>query len=731
MLHFRIKKQNILLPILFLIFIVGGFGLSKVSVANAGWCVYTTGDGNDLAAKEITATDENSCTGNEACGLMSGRNPGSCQYFTDKTKADKAFQDLDKQNKVINSNVAAAEKQIGLQSGEVCKNFHYLSITSWIDCVLLWIMQFLIILLKIAASIFNMVIDTNVFNQVLRNNDAIYTAWATVRDLLNVCFILVLLFSAFCTVFQIDRYSYKKILLRLVLMALLVNFSFPITRFIIDFSNVLMYYFINNPAMGLTSKTLWGNYAGNTGLAAIINQSDSSVNASYLLACVIFVFIFAITLLILSVMLLIRIVVLAILLIFSPLAFTGTVVPGLTGYASKWWDQLFSNAFFGPIMIFMVYVAITMMDKLSSLQKTANSFAIGVTTQQPSLIGDFAFFAIPIVILWIGMGMAQTMSIAGAGAVTGRGKRIINWGLRAGSGFNFLTGSGFNFLNRRFQSYQKERQKRRDEVLKDNAGQRLGRGMNTAIDTLRSNLPLPGRARARRRLENMHSANVKEYMKEIDNVTNEDELATLYEQASNNAQREAVIRRAASIGGTGTILGRNNHSNNRQGLTDFMANTFGDNERTARLTSEIVHLEEAKNNNQYAGSSTYNGNNYVLNRGAAGTYAAGTPVRAAVFGAAGGSHPQNIARNLKSGFITTTNPGAPATYNADFENFLQDMGNDFTNIFTQEGSTTQLREIPASVINRLQEMRNNGINPAPGSRTETLINELVNAGWLT
>ncbi|MDP1619484.1 MAG: hypothetical protein Q8M12_00635, partial [bacterium] len=94
--------------------------------------------------------------------------------------------------------------------------------------------------LNIAVILFAWIIDAEKLRAILVH-PAIFKSWSLVRDFLNIGFILVLLFSAFSTIFQVDKYSYKKILLWLVIMALLVNFSYPITRFIIDVSNTLMY----------------------------------------------------------------------------------------------------------------------------------------------------------------------------------------------------------------------------------------------------------------------------------------------------------------------------------------------------------------------------------------------------------------------------------------------------------------------------------------------------------
>lgn len=282
-------------------------------------------------------------------------------------------------------------------------------------------------LLSLSGTLFAMIVDVKNFNTVFHGTTStgenlLYAVWKLVRDFLNIAFILVLLYSAFCTILQIESYNYKKILLKLVIMALLVNFSFPITRFIIDASNVLMYTIINT-LFGTTINSQFANITHGGGIDAIL-ALNSSASLPNLLAAIVFVFILAITLLAIGILLVIRLVVLAMLLIFSPLAFVATIFPDTGGYSSKWWDNLFRYSFFGPIMLFVIYIATQMLAAASSLQKSALANAQS-NSLEPGLIGTMAFFTVPIVILWLGMGVAQSMSIAGAATVMGGAQKFI------------------------------------------------------------------------------------------------------------------------------------------------------------------------------------------------------------------------------------------------------------------------------------------------------------------
>lgn len=697
----KFTKKSKLFIAIFVLAVVVGIGFSGIKSVQAEECVCKSydefGDLTPVKSTLVNLTSEDECK--EHCKNSEG------YYFGKK--------DTNTYNTTLNTQKNDVCKGVGLTSG----------VKSWMNCVLLYVLNFVSLLLPIAGTIFTWVIEPNNMNAVI-NNGAIYASWALVRDTLNIAFILVLLFSAFCTVFQVEKFNYKKILLTLVIMALLVNFSFPISRFIIDAANSMMYFFLNGLDFGKQAPgNFFAGFANDANIGNIFGATVSS-DTSFLIAAIIFVFIFAITLLVIAVLLVIRIVALAFLIIFSPIAFTGTIVPSLASMANKWWDNLFKYAFFGPIMVFMLYVASKMMNYIQVDGAIFNKIAGAQSDASvSSFVSAVALYSVPIVILWIGIGIAQSMSIYGAEDVVGRAKRAINW--------TRDRASGYNWFERRRQAFLSERKKRSDEAFRENWGRSIGHGINRVEDTIHGALPIPGSTRARKRIEDMHNADVREYMKEISDITNEGELANRWERTGNRDEREAIVRRLASIGGSDTLLNRAGYTSNRVGFANFVRDNFGENERSLRLGEALADLETTKGNVQYKGAVTYDTatGGYQLNRGAANAATIG-----AQFAAAGGEHPQNVARKLKSGFVVTTGPtGTAPAFNDDFERFLQNMGTDFNNQFTNGVNNNQLREIPASVINQLQTMRNATppINPPAGSRTEYLITQLVAAGRLT
>ncbi len=316
--------------------------------------------------------------------------------------------------------VDATKKLAGIE--DVCQiDLSHGVLYNVLTCVLEIVLKLGGAILEAAVGLFAWTVDAGKLSAVI-NNDAIYQTWTVVRNFLNIAFILVLLFSAFATIFQVDKYSYKKTLLWLIIMALLVNFSYPITRFIIDLSNSLMYTILNSNFGGFANDPgkILTTMNGFTDLQGII-VPNGSPSLTQLLASVVFIFILALTVLSMSILFLIRIIALAVIIIFSPVAFVGSII----GKGKQWWDYLFKYAFFGPIMVFMLAVAIKTMSAMDQL-----SVDTGLTNGavvNDSFITSISKFIIPIVILWIGMGVAQWFSIAGAKEVTGRAQKFAKW----------------------------------------------------------------------------------------------------------------------------------------------------------------------------------------------------------------------------------------------------------------------------------------------------------------
>ena len=291
-------------------------------------------------------------------------------------------------------------------------------------------------LVLISAFMFDMVVKPDVSNgksffDIVVRDDSIYIAWAMVRDFLNLFFMLALLFSAFSTIFQVEKYHLKKIIILLVVMALLVNFSYPITRFVMDLSNSAMYFFVGlmqqavNASAASSSSALIAKMSDMGMLSkAILEKADIPA----LLLSIIFQFILFVTLFAYAINLLIRILAFAILLIFSPVGFTLSFFPSTSNVANSWWDSLIKYAVMGPLMIFFLLLA-----NLTFNATGQQQFSTPETLQNIGFIGSSLLFAIPIAFLWVGLIASQKFGGEASASAMGIAKKTGNWVKNNGS----------------------------------------------------------------------------------------------------------------------------------------------------------------------------------------------------------------------------------------------------------------------------------------------------------
>ena len=88
-----------------------------------------------------------------------------------------------------------------------------------------------------------------------KDNSSVEDAWKLIRDIANIVFIILILFVIFSqlTGVGIDNYGIKKILPKLIVVAILVNLSYVLCRIAVDLSNIVGSG-INNMLTGFSSN---------------------------------------------------------------------------------------------------------------------------------------------------------------------------------------------------------------------------------------------------------------------------------------------------------------------------------------------------------------------------------------------------------------------------------------------------------------------------------------------
>ena len=299
-------------------------------------------------------------------------------------------------------------------------------------------------------------------NNALMTTKAVGIGWVISRDIANLGFVLAIIIIAFTTILRWETYETKKLLTRLIIAALLVNFSLLIAGAFIDFSGVITNFFINEASSGNPGQ-LRDNLMNafkiqsafepvkNTGtLDTIFKGLKDSLNASIsfitsLFFVVIFTFAAAVVLLGLAFMFFIRYIALALLLITMPLAFLFWIIPDLQHLWSKWWSSFFRWVFFTPAASFFVYLALKIPEGTASENQLTGINSLLNPGNAPLATENFAtMLAQMILVIGIlvgGLIVSDKMGIHGASAAMSLGGKFKNKAIGASGR---LVGGGFN-----------------------------------------------------------------------------------------------------------------------------------------------------------------------------------------------------------------------------------------------------------------------------------------------
>ena len=113
----------------------------------------------------------------------------------------------------------------------------------------------------ILGNIFSYTLGLTINNQLYQNIAPVATGWAFTRDVVNIFFIFALLFIAIATILGVESYGAKALLPRLIIIALLVNFSLLATQAIIFVTNALAYELYSVVTVTGVSSTILSSYA--------------------------------------------------------------------------------------------------------------------------------------------------------------------------------------------------------------------------------------------------------------------------------------------------------------------------------------------------------------------------------------------------------------------------------------------------------------------------------------
>ncbi|MGI6373957.1 MAG: hypothetical protein ACOX0C_01335 [Patescibacteria group bacterium] len=326
-----------------------------------------------------------------------------------------------------------------------------------------WIIGALGVLL---ALIIEALISIAQFNTFV-NHEAVIAGWSLVRNISNMFFVVALLVIAYATILNQEKYSYKTWLPKIILMAILINYSKTICGVLITVAQVAMLTFVN-----AFKSIAAANLVQGLGITEIVKLADSAddlgffaIVGAYILG-LLYVLVAIVVITTMLAMLVIRMVMIWIYVVLSPLAYIMAAFPGAQKYSAKWWSDFTKHLIVGPVLAFFIWLSFNAMQndktvekELEFQEKSATELAAGIgmkveatnkkNTSSAQEIDVFLKFIIGIGML-VG-GLQITNGIGGvAGSIAGKGMAKLqkgamavgNWGKRRVTGTAKALGRG-------------------------------------------------------------------------------------------------------------------------------------------------------------------------------------------------------------------------------------------------------------------------------------------------
>lgn len=333
---------------------------------------------------------------------------------------------------------------------------------AWVGYRLLQIVSWL---LYLSSAIFNISaqISLDYRSYSAKSATAVYAGWRAARDFMNILFIFIILIIALALILQYQQYYSRQVLVKLVGVALFINFSFFLCQQIINLTNSAALYFKNR----ITGEGSWElsamffkqlepqqfltNYKPglqiglekslqNQGQIDQVNEKLQQKNPG-IVAMIIAIFggiavmlTASFVLLAAAFMFLIRFAMLWNLIILAPLALTASILPMTQQHFGAWWRRFTREAFFAPAFMFMFYIEMSILNSgalknfiASNAPNSASTF--GQLEASAIFNAYFIVFYILMIMLFMkALLVAKSFSASGVDMVNKSGRNLVKWG---------------------------------------------------------------------------------------------------------------------------------------------------------------------------------------------------------------------------------------------------------------------------------------------------------------
>jgi hypothetical protein len=265
--------------------------------------------------------------------------------------------------------------------------------------------------------------------------------WPIVRDIANMGIVMALVVIGLATALRLEEYQARKTLPRLILVALLINFTPVILGFIVDATNILMYFFLDG-LMGIDAVTrvfasIHSVVISDLGNFNFFNPYQQQSFFFKIVAIWIFYILAAIIFLVYAFLFIIRRIAIWMLVILSPLAFVAWILPGTRGLWSMWWKQFLQWSIIGVFAAFFLYLGDHIMGSAASASLTCSTpggFGGWIVGPVITMFEQMMPYVVALLFLLFGFFVALTTSAFGAaGIISTAQKGVRKAGAAAGA----------------------------------------------------------------------------------------------------------------------------------------------------------------------------------------------------------------------------------------------------------------------------------------------------------
>ena len=293
---------------------------------------------------------------------------------------------------------------------------------------------------------------------------AIYTVWGIIRDLSSILLIFFILYAAILMIIGMRPADYGGMIKNIIIVGVLINFSFFFTRVMIDASNIVSLQFydaiapsntassigdremeqgipaitkilltsggVSNAIMGQLNVTgWWSKSASSVGASNATASGSASDGLNLVLVAVGGIVVSTITILsfvAIAAAAILRIAMLIFLIAFSPVWVASWAMPQLKELTKQWTQNFYAQLIFLPVYLAFLYVALRIITELHLNKVTT---VVG-TADFGNAINLFVGFGICIVMLTIPMiaAIGVTKAVGGdSGMIEKWGKGATGW----------------------------------------------------------------------------------------------------------------------------------------------------------------------------------------------------------------------------------------------------------------------------------------------------------------